>query len=152
MICLNISNLSGWKLRRSIYGMCSNWKHALTTMLRVNALYFSLTALKHCFLGWHNRFAHRIDKKHPNIWHFIRVLQEEEVRFNQHVQHVQMGKKKVCGKRTCSMQECLETLADRFKKQQIDLSDYIQGLSLLVAKKKWLGTNATQFITSWHCF
>ena len=87
-------------------------------------------------LGWHNRFAHRIDKKHPNIWHFIRFLQEEEVRFNQHVQHVQMGKKKVHGKRTCRMHECLETLSDRFKKQQIDLTDYILGLSLLVAKKK----------------
>ena len=87
-------------------------------------------------LGWHNRFAHRIDKKHPNIWHFIRVLQEEEVRFNQYVQHVRMGKKKVYGKRTCRMHECLKTLADRFKKQQIDLTDYIQGLSLLVAKKK----------------
>ena len=54
-------------------------------------------------LDWHNRFAHRIDKKHPNIWHFIRVLQGEEVRFNQHVQHVQMGKKKVYRKRTCRM-------------------------------------------------
>ena len=88
-------------------------------------------------LGWHNRFAHRIDKKHPNIRHFIRVLQEEEVRFNQYVQHVWVGKKKVYGKRTCRMHECLETLATRFKKQQIDLTDYIQGLSLLVAKKKW---------------
>ena len=69
-------------------------------------------------LGWHNRFAHRTDKKHPNIWHSIHVLQEEEVRFNRHVRHVQMGKKKVNGKQTCRMHECRETLADRFKKQQ----------------------------------
>ncbi|CAF1372389.1 unnamed protein product [Adineta ricciae] len=45
--------------------------------------------------GWHNRFSYRIDKKHPNIWHFIRVLHEEEIHFNQHVQHVRMEKKKV---------------------------------------------------------
>ncbi|CAF1579299.1 unnamed protein product, partial [Adineta ricciae] len=46
--------------------------------------------------GYHNRFSHRIDKRHPSMWHFIRVLQEEEeVHLNQHVQHVRMGKKKV---------------------------------------------------------
>ena len=88
------------------------------------------------YLGWHNRFAHRTDKKHPNIWHFIQVLQQEEVRFNRYVQHVHMGKKRIYGKRTCRIQQCLETLAERFKKNRINLIEYIQGLLLLVAKKK----------------
>ncbi|CAF1405547.1 unnamed protein product, partial [Rotaria sordida] len=37
--------------------------------------------------GWHNRFANRIEKKYPNIWHFIKVLQQEEVYVKQTVQH-----------------------------------------------------------------
>ena len=86
--------------------------------------------------GWHNRFASRIDKKNPNIWHFIHVLQQEEVQVNQLVQHVKMGKKKLCSKKTCHMQECIENLADRFEKKTISLVKYMEGLSLLVAKKR----------------
>ncbi|CAF1674122.1 unnamed protein product [Adineta ricciae] len=86
--------------------------------------------------GWHNRFAHRIEKKHPNIWHFIKVLQQEEVYVKQNVQHVKMGKKKKIAKKTCAIQECLATLAHRYRKKEITLIDYLDGLSLLVAKKK----------------
>jgi hypothetical protein len=87
------------------------------------------------FVGWHNRFASRIDKKHPNVWHFIYVLQQEEVQFNQLVQHVKMGKKKLRSKRTCHIQECLDNLTDRYEKIKINLVQYMEGLSLLVAKK-----------------
>ena len=34
------------------------------------------------------------------------------------------------------MQQCLETVANWFKKKEIDLMEYVQGLSLLVANKK----------------
>ncbi|CAF3605993.1 unnamed protein product [Rotaria sp. Silwood1] len=37
--------------------------------------------------GWHNRFNHRVDKVHPNIWHFIDVLKKEEVHFQQQLLH-----------------------------------------------------------------
>jgi hypothetical protein len=86
--------------------------------------------------GWHNRFAHRIEKKHPNIWHFIQVLQREEVYVKQTIQHVKMGKIKKMGKKTCQLQACLENLAAQFAKKEIALGRYLEGLSLLVAKKK----------------
>lgn len=86
------------------------------------------------FLGWHNRFANRIDKKHPNIWHFIHVLQQEEVQFNQLAQHVKMGKKKLIYNKTLYMQECLDNLTDQYEKKQITLTKYMEGLSLIVAK------------------
>ncbi|CAF1033021.1 unnamed protein product [Rotaria magnacalcarata] len=31
--------------------------------------------------GWHNRFNKRINKTHPNVWHFISTLKQEEVFF-----------------------------------------------------------------------
>ncbi|CAF3627904.1 unnamed protein product [Rotaria sp. Silwood1] len=41
--------------------------------------------------GWHNRFNHRVDKVHPNIWHFIDVLKKEEVHFQQQLLHAKSG-------------------------------------------------------------
>ena len=40
------------------------------------------------------------------------------------------------------IQQCFETLAGGFKKKEIDLIKYVQGLSLLVAKKKLFNMNA----------
>ena len=86
-------------------------------------------------IGWHNRFAHRIDKKHPNIWYFIQVLQREEVYVKQLVQHVKMGKIKKISKKTIQKQECLQNLNGQFNRNEITLNGYLDGLSLLVAKK-----------------
>ncbi|CAF0940968.1 unnamed protein product [Didymodactylos carnosus] len=30
------------------------------------------------YVGWHNRFNVRVNKHHPNIWHFINSLKDEE--------------------------------------------------------------------------
>ena len=40
------------------------------------------------------------------------------------------------GKNAYRQQECLENLAAQFTKKQITLGRYLEGLSLLVAKKK----------------
>jgi hypothetical protein len=47
-----------------------------------------------------------------------------------------MGKIKKMEKNTCRLQECLENLAAQFTKKQITLGRDLEGLSLLVAKKK----------------
>jgi hypothetical protein len=64
------------------------------------------------------------------------VLQREEVYVKQTVQHVKMGKILKISKHTSQMQKCLENLADQFNKKQITLGRYLEGLSLLVARKK----------------
>ena len=64
------------------------------------------------------------------------MLQKEEVYVNQNVQHVKMGKKKKIAKKTCAIQECLEKFGQRYRKKEITFVDYLDGLSLLVAKKK----------------
>ena len=47
-----------------------------------------------------------------------------------------MGKMKNMGKNTCQLQGCLENLGDQFAKKQITLGRYVEGLSLLIAKRK----------------
>jgi hypothetical protein len=37
---------------------------------------------------------------------------------------------------TCHLQECLENLAAQFTKKQFTLGRYLEGISVLVAKKK----------------
>ena len=44
------------------------------------------------------------------------------------------------------IQQCFETLVGGFKKKETDLIKYVQGLSLLVAKKKLFNMNAQTVI------
>ncbi|CAF0877561.1 unnamed protein product [Rotaria sordida] len=84
--------------------------------------------------GWHNRFNNRINKHHPNIWHFISVIKVEEVVFQQQLIHIQTGAQKKKKKKTTVMEQRLQTLSSRFENAEIDLKEYLQSLSLLVAK------------------
>jgi hypothetical protein len=45
-------------------------------------------------IGWHNRFNRRVNKTHPNVWHFISTLKQEEVYFRQQIVHMKSGKGK----------------------------------------------------------
>ncbi|CAF4668775.1 unnamed protein product, partial [Rotaria socialis] len=86
--------------------------------------------------GWHNRFNRRVDKMHPNIWHFIDVLKREEVHFQQKLLHAKSDFFKKQSKRTCIIQERLEVLANHFSNNEIDVNEYLEGLSMIVAKDK----------------
>jgi hypothetical protein len=54
--------------------------------------------------------------------------------FQQQVLHAASGASKNKSKKVCAMQDRLNTLATRFKDAEIDTLEYLQGLSLLVAK------------------
>ncbi|CAF3852425.1 unnamed protein product [Rotaria sp. Silwood1] len=84
--------------------------------------------------GWHNRFNRRINKTHPNIWHFISTLKQEEVYFRQQILHMKSGKNKNRSKKVCAMQDRLNALSSRFDNQEIDVQEYLHGLSFFVAK------------------
>ena len=86
-------------------------------------------------LGWHNRFNRRVNRFHPNIWHLIHVLKKEEIMFRQQLLKVKAGGQKLKAKKVTAMQQRLDTLAKRFQSKGIDLEEYLEGLSLLVAKK-----------------
>jgi hypothetical protein len=90
--------------------------------------------VKLSFVAWHSRFNKRVNQHHPNIWHFISVIKKEEVVFQQQLVHLQSGKQKKQKKKTTAMQNRLENLSSRFENAEIDLKEYLQSLSLLVAK------------------
>jgi hypothetical protein len=62
----------------------------------------------------------------------LRVI--EEVYFRQQMIHMKSGKSKTKSKKTRFMQDRLATLSSRFDNQEIDIQEYLQGLSFLVAK------------------
>jgi hypothetical protein len=94
-----------------------------------------MTTLKKVIpVGWHNRFNKRINRHHPNMWHFISVIKKEEVVFQQLLAHLQSGAQRKKTKKTNVIQQRIDTLAARFENVEIDLKEYLQGLSLLVAK------------------
>ncbi|CAF4225036.1 unnamed protein product, partial [Rotaria sordida] len=76
--------------------------------------------------GWHNRFNRRINKTHPNVWHFISTLKQEEVYFRQQILHMKSGKNKNRSKKVCAMQDRLNALSSRFDNQEIDVEEYLQ--------------------------
>jgi hypothetical protein len=79
----------------------------------------------------------RIHKAHPNIWTFIKCLQNEESRF--HHLHLQMNAgAQARAKRaaTSAIQKRIDTLNDRFKNGDINVDELLDGLPLVVAKKK----------------
>jgi hypothetical protein len=85
-------------------------------------------------IEWHHRFNRRVDKKHPNIWHLLDVLRKEEVHFQQQVLHAKSGLLKKKSKKNCIAQQQLKVLASRFEDNEIDLNEYLEALSIFVAK------------------
>ncbi|CAF0873328.1 unnamed protein product [Didymodactylos carnosus] len=87
--------------------------------------------------GWHNRFNIRVNKHHPNIWHFINCLKQEEVYFRHQVIQIRAGatgRQKT--KKTNCVQRRIDTLGDRHENDEITLEEYLEGLSFVVAKDK----------------
>ncbi|CAF1195610.1 unnamed protein product [Didymodactylos carnosus] len=80
-----------------------------------------------------SRFNIRVNKHHPNIWHFINCLGQEEVYF--HHQVIQMlvgatGRSKT--KKTNCVQRRIDILVDRYKNDEINLEEYLEDLSFVV--------------------
>ena len=54
--------------------------------------------------------------------------------FRQQILHIKSGKNKKRSKKVCEMQDRLNALSSRFDNQEIDVQEYLQGLSFFVAK------------------
>ena len=67
------------------------------------------------------------------MWTFVTCLQNEEVHFRQQVLKVLTGAKKM---KTLALQAKINTLVKRIKDDEIDRAEHLEGLSLLVARKK----------------
>ncbi|CAF3416117.1 unnamed protein product [Rotaria socialis] len=87
--------------------------------------------------GFHNRLNQRIQKSHPNIWMFIKLLQTEECRFRHLLLQMNAGaqaRKKVPVANM--IQKRIDTLYDRYNGDEMDVDQLLDGLSLTIAKQK----------------
>ncbi|CAF1928809.1 unnamed protein product, partial [Rotaria magnacalcarata] len=87
--------------------------------------------------GFHNRLNQRILKAHPNIWAFIKCIQNEENRFRHLLLQMNAGaqaRKKTAG--TSFIQKRIDTLNERYKNGEIDVDQLLDGFSLTIAKQK----------------
>ncbi|CAF4508550.1 unnamed protein product, partial [Rotaria sp. Silwood2] len=83
---------------------------------------------------WHNKFNNRVEKHHPNVWHLFKCLQREELSFHQQLSKVNSGFQIGSSRRTCSIRAQIDVLNERHEQKQINLIDFLYGLSTLVAK------------------
>ncbi|CAF1165111.1 unnamed protein product [Rotaria sordida] len=83
---------------------------------------------------WHNKFNNRVEKHHPNVWHLFKCLQREELSFRQQLSKVNSGFQIGSSIRTCSIRAQIDVLNERHEQKQINLIDFLYGLSTLVAK------------------
>ncbi|CAF1356593.1 unnamed protein product [Adineta ricciae] len=86
--------------------------------------------------GWNHRFNRCVAKYHPNVWHTLDCFKREEVLFEQQVLKMLTGEEKKRDKKTINLQARIDTLSSLFEHNQINLSDLLDGLSLLVGVKK----------------
>lgn len=70
------------------------------------------------------------------MWAFITCLQGEEVVFRQQSLKLKVGIQKKKAPKTLVMQARIDELATRFSNDDIDRTELLEGLSLLVAQKK----------------
>ncbi|CAF3073065.1 unnamed protein product [Rotaria sp. Silwood2] len=92
---------------------------------------------KNLMISFHSRFNRRVQLNHPNIWSFIKFLQEEENRFH-HLSiqfHAGLGTRPKQIK-TIAIQRRIDNLGERYYDGVINAMEYLDGLSFIVAKRK----------------
>ncbi|CAF2982191.1 unnamed protein product [Rotaria sp. Silwood2] len=86
--------------------------------------------------GYNNRFKRRLEKTHPNIWHFIDSIRKEVNTIHDIITQINVG----MGPRTKRLKSRIteqrtKELYDRFNNNQITVQELLHGLSFFVAKE-----------------
>jgi len=80
--------------------------------------------------GWHNRFNRAINRHHPNIWHLIRVIIEEQATTDVIRCQMDAGQNIVREDRKVkAIKKRIATISERYRAGTIDISEYISGIS-----------------------
>ncbi len=78
-----------------------------------------------------------MERAHANIWSFIRCIASEESRFqHQYIQINTGAQQRPKSNVTDAIQKRIDTLNERYNKNEIDVEDFLNALSLLIAQKK----------------
>jgi uncharacterized protein YceH (UPF0502 family) len=88
-------------------------------------------------LGYHNRLNRRLDRTHANIWTFIRGIINKESRFQHLLIQLHTAAQRPAKTNSIdAIQQRMDALNERYQKQEIDVKELLDGLALLVVKKK----------------
>ena len=88
-------------------------------------------------LAYNRRFGTRLIQKHPNVWTFIRLIQDEHVRFEHIIIQLASGATSLKqSAKTTAYQRRFETLNTRFKNGEITSKQLLTGLTLLVGRPR----------------
>ena len=137
----HILKRTGWTT--SSCGMCPRAIREQTTFVKVKIERSRLSMLS-LRKGYHNRMNNRIYRNHPNIWSFLKFLQNEEKRVQWVTVQWLAGATKKKNLRTTNLQNRINTLNNRYANNLINASDLLLGFSYMVAtKSKWEQTNFT---------
>ena len=98
------------------------------TNLQLTFLTFIIVVLNSGFLGLHSRFNIRVNKCHSNLCHFINCLKQEVYFPHQVTQMRADATGRLETKTTNSVQHRINTLADHYKNNQINLEEYLEDL------------------------
>ena len=99
----------------------------------VHHLFWKLIYLFHSS-DWHNKFNHRVDKHHPNVWHSFECLKREELSFRQQLRKLNSGIERKPNAKSCKPRIQTETLTKCYNQEDIDLMEFLHGLSTVIAK------------------
>lgn len=85
-------------------------------------------------VGWHNKFNHRVDKHHPNVWHLFDCLQREELSFRHQLGRLKCDFQKKTDDKPCVTRKQIQKMSEDYEGKQSSLIEFLHGLSVLVAK------------------
>ena len=88
-------------------------------------------------IGFHNRLNERVVRSHPNIWTFIKCLQNEQSRMHHLLLQMNVGARARQPTATTNrIQNRIETLNEQYRGGQTTIDQLLDGLSLVVATQK----------------
>ena len=80
--------------------------------------------------GWHNRFNRAVGKHHPNIWHLLSCIRDEQATVMVTRQQIAAGHDmKIKSKKFLQMQKRIEKLYTSYNSGKIDVVQLITGIS-----------------------
>lgn len=99
--------------------------------------YLFYSSRQSIYVGFHNRLNRRMERAHANIWCFLRCIIGEESRFQHSYVQINTGaQRRPKSKSTNAIQKRMTTLNERYTNKEIDVDELLNGLSLLIVKKK----------------
>ena len=110
-----------------------DWRTNNFAEVNVHHLFWKRIYLSHSS-GWHNKSNNWVDKHHPHVWHLFECLKREELSFRQQLGKLNSGIERERKAKNCNTRIQIETLTKRYNQEDIDLIEFLHGLSMVIAK------------------